>query len=105
MSLASTAATDSLLANSTSAVSSRELSDHCQHDVQFYFDDRFLVRSLAEFLQSALESGSSTTVVATRSHRDGLAQELENLGVNVTAAAEQGRFVALDAAETLAQFT
>jgi len=77
---------------------------HCHHEVQFYFDDRFLVRSLAEFVRSALDAGSSTIIVATKSHRENLAKELEYLGVDLIKASEQGRFVSLDAAHTLAQF-
>lgn len=76
-----------------------------RHDVQFYFDDRFLVRSVAGFVGNALDAGASAIVVATKSHRDGLVQELEHIAVNLTAAVGQGRYLALDAAETLAQFT
>jgi hypothetical protein len=77
----------------------------CRHDVQFYFDDRFLVRSLVTFIGDALNAGSSAIVVATKVHRDSLAGELERAGLNLVAMVEQGRYVALDAAETLAQFT
>ncbi|HLZ43057.1 MAG TPA: MEDS domain-containing protein [Candidatus Sulfotelmatobacter sp.] len=76
----------------------------CRHDVQFYFDDRFLVRSLIAFIGDALKAGSSAIVVATQGHRDSLEGELERAGVNLVAMVEQGRYVALDAAETLAQF-
>jgi signal transduction histidine kinase len=77
---------------------------HCHHEVQFYFDDRFLVRSLAEFVRRSLDARSSTIIVATKSHRENLATELERLGVDLTKASEQGRFVSLDAAHTMAQF-
>ena len=80
-------------------------SSPCRHDVQFYFDDRFLVRSLATFVGDALEAGSSAIVVATKPHCDSLAEELERAGISLVAPVEQGRYVALDAAETLAQFT
>ena len=76
----------------------------CRHDVQFYFDDRFLVRSLVTFIGDALNAGSSGIVVATKAHRDSLAGELERAGLNLVAMVQQGRYVALDAAETLAQF-
>ena len=76
----------------------------CRHDVQFYFDGRFLVQSLATFVGNALDSGTSAIVVATKSHRDGIVRELEHVAVDLTAAVEQGRYVALDAAETLAKF-
>ena len=86
------------------SIQAAQKSVHCHHEVQFYFDDRFLVRSLAEFVRSALDAGSSTIIVATKSHRENLAKELEYFGVDLIKASEQGRFVSLDAASTLAQF-
>ena len=44
----------------------------CDHTVQFYEDDRCLVDSLAEFFQSALDSGGSAVVIATEEHLDAL---------------------------------
>lgn len=76
----------------------------CQHEVQFYFDDRFLVQSLAEYVGRALDAGSSAIIVATKAHRESLTKELERAGINWSATADQGRFVSLDAAETLSQF-
>jgi signal transduction histidine kinase len=73
--------------------------------VQFYFDERFLIASLAAFVGTALETGSSAVVVATKAHRDGLAQELEKTGVGLAAAVEQGRYLAFDAQQTLDSFT
>ena len=86
------------------SIQAAQKSVHCHHEVQFYFDDRFMVRSLAEFVRSALDAGSSTIIVATKSHRENLAKELEYFGVDLIKASEQGRFVSLDAASTLAQF-
>jgi signal transduction histidine kinase len=77
----------------------------CRHEVQFYFDDRFLIQSLSSFFRTALDSGGSVIVVATKSHRESLAEALQRAGIRLTAAIQQGRYVALDAAETLAQFT
>ena len=77
----------------------------CRHDVQFYFDDRFLIRSLTCFIEGAIASGSSVIIVATRAHRDSLRDELERSGIDLPALAQQGRYLALDAAQMLAQFT
>src|SRR5947209_1219662 len=74
------------------------------HEVQFYFDDRYLIGSLAEFFRKALVEGRSTVVVATKAHREALAQELVRFGVPLDSVLGQGRYLALDAAETLAQF-
>ena len=75
-----------------------------QHAVQFYVDDRFLVRSLAEYVSSALDAGSSAIIVVTKAHRDSLMEELERGGVDPAAVTSQGRLVAMDASDTLAQF-
>lgn len=93
-------------ANQTAPLSSAtERGPHCAHEVQFYFDDRFLIRSLSAFFQKALKAGDAAIVVATKSHRDSLAEELERSGVNLPTAVQQNRYISLDASETLAQFT
>jgi len=76
----------------------------CNHDVQFYADDAFLLDSLVSFVGKSLEHGGAAIVVATKAHRDGLSQRLEAGGVPLTAATQQGRYLALDAAQTLATF-
>src|ERR1041385_1749397 len=74
------------------------------HTVQFYGDDSFLLDGLSRFIGAALGSGDGTIVIATKSHRDGLAQRLRTCGLDLTVAAQQGRYISLDAAETLAKF-
>lgn len=76
----------------------------CDHDVQFYCNDEFLLDSLVPFIGDALQRRGSAVVVATKAHRDGLARRLEAHGVGLTAAVQERRYVALDAAETLASF-
>ena len=79
-------------------------SDQHQHTVQFYEDDAFLVNEVGRFIGTALGSGDSGVVIATKAHRDGLAQRLASHGLNISVATAQGRYVALDAAETLSKF-
>src|SRR5579863_10305561 len=74
------------------------------HGVQFYGDDAYLLDGLARFIGGALGSGDSSIVIATKPHRDGLAKRLLGCGVDLTVATQQGRFVALDASETLGKF-
>ena len=74
------------------------------HDVQFYADDAFLLDSLTRFTGESLELGGAAIVVATKAHRDGLSQRLQAGGVSLAAATQQGRYLALDAAQTLAAF-
>ncbi len=76
----------------------------CCHSVQFYYDDSFLIRSLCDFLEAALTSGRSAMVVATREHRFDCAECLREKGIDLSRAIEEGRYLALDASETLDQF-
>lgn len=76
----------------------------CRHGVQFYYNDDYLIRSLADFLAPALREGRSAVVVATREHRFDCAESLRERGIDLTLAIEQGRYQALDASDTLDQF-
>jgi PAS domain S-box-containing protein len=78
--------------------------DHCGHVVQFYADDSFLLEGLSRFIGSALGAGDAGIVIATKAHRDELTSRLQLLGLDTANSIKQGRFVALDAAETLSKF-
>ena len=49
-------------------------------------------------------AGNAVIVVATESHQKSLLQRLQEHEVNITAAMEEGRYLPLDVAETLATF-
>jgi signal transduction histidine kinase len=96
-------------ANSSDAVSMAPLAHWADlqnpaHVVQFYGDDGFLLDELSRFIGTALGAGEAALVIATKEHRDGLARRLKMWGLDTTWAMAQGRYVALDAAETLAKF-
>lgn len=74
------------------------------HFVQFYESDGFLLNSLSGFIGSAINKGVPAIVVATKAHRDGLDELMRANSVDVTNALATGKFVALDAAETLSKF-
>jgi signal transduction histidine kinase len=74
------------------------------HVVQFYSDDAFLVDELSKYIGSALGAGDGAIVIATRAHRDGIAQRLRARGMDPARAMAQGRYIALDAAETMSKF-
>jgi signal transduction histidine kinase len=74
------------------------------HVVQFYGDDGFLLDELSRFIGTALGAGEAAVVIATKEHRDGLARRLRMWGLDTNWAVAQGRYVALDAAETLSKF-
>jgi len=75
-----------------------------RHEVQFYSDDACFLDSFTRFIGDALKAGNVVIVVATESHRDGLLLRLQARGVGVVAAIEQGRYISLDAADTLSTF-
>jgi len=74
------------------------------HEAGFYSDDRYLLDELTQFIGDALRAGNAAIVVATESHRDSLLPRLEAYGVDIAAAIEQGRYIALDAADALSAF-
>jgi len=74
------------------------------HVVQFYSDDSFLLDSLSKFVGNALVAGDAAVIIATRAHLDALAHRLADRALNVGKATREGRYIALDAADTLAKF-
>jgi len=74
------------------------------HFVQFYETDGFLLNSLSGFIGAAINSGDGAIVLATKEHRDGLDELLLANGLDVANARACGRYVSLDAAETLSKF-
>jgi signal transduction histidine kinase len=78
--------------------------EHRAHVCQFYADDNFLLESLSRFIGTALGGGDAAIVIATPVHRQGLARILKSRGLDTSAAFKTGRYVSLDAAETLRMF-
>src|SRR5215469_373406 len=90
--------------SSSSSFLQPEAGRQGQHEVQFYFDDRFLIGSLSDFVRNALDSGTAAIIVATRAHCTGLAEQLRDDGLDLTLAIHEGYYVAVDASEALSQF-
>lgn len=82
------------------ALASPELHDH---QVHFYGDSDALVDGVTRFVGAALGAGDAALVVATAEHRERLKARLRARGLDVVAAARQGRYLALDAAEVLSR--
>jgi signal transduction histidine kinase len=76
----------------------------CAHTVQFYDNDTLFLESLSEFLGASLGTGGACVVIATRKHREALAERLNGWGIDVAFATQGNRYVALDAEETLGRF-
>ena len=78
--------------------------DGHQHGVQFYSAEKFLIDELSRYVSYALHAGDSAIVVATQDHREALVQSLMASGLEMITATEQGRYIALDAAQLLQTF-
>ncbi len=74
------------------------------HEVQFYPDDDALVVGFTSFIESALKAGNAVIVAATESHGKSLLQRLLEHGIDISTAAEEGRYLSIDLAETLSSF-
>jgi len=74
------------------------------HDAVFYSDDRMVLDNVTRFIEGALTAESSAIVVATESHRESFLASLQAYGVDLGAAIKQGRYIALDAADTISTF-
>ena len=74
------------------------------HEAEFYSDDACFLDSFTHFIGGALEAGNAAIVVATESHLDSLLPRLQAQGLDIAAAIEQGRYISLNAADTLSTF-
>jgi signal transduction histidine kinase len=75
------------------------------HIVRYYEDDASLVAEVSQLVTAGLATGEPAVVIATPTHRDGLERRLKAQRINVADAHRSGRYVPLDAAETLARIT
>lgn len=74
------------------------------HTAQFYADSQYLLDELNRYIGTSLQAGDAAVVIATQEHRDDLAQRLCFIGIDLSEAIQQGRYIALDAADTLRTF-
>jgi DNA-binding NarL/FixJ family response regulator len=82
----------------------RKTASTRSHQVEFYSDDAAFVVGFTDFIEAALKAGKALIVVVTESHRKSLLQRLQEQGVDIAAAIEQGRYLHLDVADTLLSF-
>ena len=75
-----------------------------RHVVQFYGRDEELAERVTGYLLGALASGGVAIVIATPEHRREFETRLGQAGVDLTAARDDGSYLALDAGHTLRQF-
>jgi DNA-binding NarL/FixJ family response regulator len=74
------------------------------HEVALYSDDLQLLNHVTQFIGIALKAGNAAIVVATDSHRNNLVPRLQAFGLDIGTAIQEGRYIAVDAAEALSMF-
>ncbi len=78
--------------------------DPVAHVAQFYTVDSSYLDALHRSVKAALNAGDAAIVLGTESHRNGLTSRLKASGSDTARAMEDGRYVLLDATETLSRF-
>ncbi len=73
--------------------------------MQFYENDGYLVRSVAQFVREGLVCGDYTAIVVTAAHKRAIERELKRDGLDLERFKKQGRYVAVDAAQCLLTLT
>jgi hypothetical protein len=79
--------------------------NHRDHFVQFYESEEFLASSVADYLAAGLLADEAAIIVASEAHTHDIKRQLQARGCDVAAACANGSFVALDAQDTLNQFS
>ena len=74
------------------------------HAVHFYEDETVFIDNLSEFVGAALGSGGACVVIATEDHHRSLNRTLRDNAIDVQRLGSEGRYVSLDANETLSRF-
>jgi DNA-binding NarL/FixJ family response regulator len=74
------------------------------HEVGLYTEDKYFLDDVTQFIGAALRAGRAAIVVATELHRDELLARLHTEGLDIGALIEQGRYIAVDAADALSTF-
>lgn len=74
-----------------------------RHEVEFYPNDAGLIDGFARLMTAALKVGNAVVVIATERHGTAILQRLRQDGLDVDAALKQGRFIPVDARETLSK--
>jgi PAS domain S-box-containing protein len=76
----------------------------CDHVVQFYEQDDYLITSVTRYVVEGLRQNGSIVVIATEAHLQALARKVADAGIDVDALVESGQYLPMDAAAALANF-
>jgi hypothetical protein len=75
-----------------------------RHEVQFCSDDSCFLHSFSQFTESALKAQDGIVVIATQPHCASLRTRLQESGLDMRSTITQGRYIELDATDTLSAF-
>jgi hypothetical protein len=101
-SLDALASTDPRSAGRGQALLDAALPARSEHVVAFYEDETFLVDSVVRFSLDGLRNDETVIIFATEPHRDAFEAGIAAAGHDVATSRQLGRYVDLDAAQTLA---
>ena len=87
-----------------SPLGQRSIQVSRRHEVAFYSDNSALLEGFTQFIGAKLRDGNVAIVIATESNRDSLLPRLQAHGLDIGAAIEHGRYIALDVEDTLSSF-
>lgn len=73
------------------------------HVVHLYENDFSWAAQTSQFLGASLSASDAVIVIATAKHREALARGLESQGPDIAKAFAEGRYLSLDASETLSK--
>jgi hypothetical protein len=73
-----------------------------RHELLMFSDDTVLLDSFTRFIAGALKADNAAIALVTKSHQESLRQRLKAEGVDTDGAIQQGTFILLDVADTLA---
>jgi hypothetical protein len=96
--------TDGIHVENRHAIQASGCAASAVHTVQLYRTDDYLLRDLSRWVTPALNAGDAAVIIATEPHRVGLKELVRAQAVDLSRAAEEGRYLDLDAQDTLGRF-
>lgn len=76
----------------------------CDHFVQFYEADPYLIDSVAKFAKAGWKAGEPFILIATKEHEDALKDTLEQSGIDIRKLKQTGQYQSWIAQEVLSEF-
>ena len=77
---------------------------HAGHSVQIYRADEHLAKDVSRWIAPVLKAGGCGILIAAESHRSAMADHLQTAGLDINRVTAEGRYLSIDARETLTKF-